>query len=337
MISYLRTGLLSCYDDEGQVIDCRGTGQDAEFSPGLAWPDPRFERQGDVVLDRATGLAWSWEANPADFPLTWPEAFDFIAQMNKENRWGRKDWRLPNRRELRSLISYRQRRPALPQDHPFTHVALGWYWTSTTAAINPAYAWYVHTEGGRMFYGLKSQNYLIWPVSGSSRVLPVTGRKSVSDSQSRLTPNPNAGQDQGASYGRSWPEPRFEARSEVVLDRLSGLTWTRQADLTDGPTNWSGALDAANRLKLETFSGLDSWRLPTINELETLVDAGRHSPALPEGHPFNNVNQTYASSTTSGFEHDWCMVLHLQKGAVGVGRKKSNGFFTWAVSGPEAG
>ena len=35
--------------------------------------------------------------------------------------------------------------------------------------------------------------------------------------------------------------------------------------------------------------GTYSWRLPNINELESLVDCSAHSPALPHGHPFRDV------------------------------------------------
>ena len=49
--------------------------------------------------------------------------------------------------------NYVTRMPALPEGHPFTNLFNGWYWTSTTAAINTAYAWYLHMEGARMFYG----------------------------------------------------------------------------------------------------------------------------------------------------------------------------------------
>lgn len=44
---------------------------------------------------------------------TWQESLDFIAGMNAEQYQGHGDWRLPNRRELRSLISHQTRRPAL--------------------------------------------------------------------------------------------------------------------------------------------------------------------------------------------------------------------------------
>jgi len=93
-----------------------------------------------VVLDRLTGLVWTRNANRAEYPLAWQEALDHIATMNRDKVSGSADWRLPNRRELRSLMSHQTRMPALPEGHPFVNVFSGWYWTSTTAAINTAYA-----------------------------------------------------------------------------------------------------------------------------------------------------------------------------------------------------
>lgn len=102
---YLHTGQRTCHADDGRVVPCRGSGQDAAFAVGMAWPQPRFESHDDEVVDRLTGLVWCRNANLAEFPLTWQEALDFVATMNGEQRFGRRDWRLPNRRELRSLLS----------------------------------------------------------------------------------------------------------------------------------------------------------------------------------------------------------------------------------------
>ena len=75
-----------------------------------------------------------------------------------------------------------------------------------------------------------------------------------------------------------------------------------------------------------------AWRLPTINELEALVDCATHSPALPSGHPFADVQDTYWSSTTSLYEPDWAWALYLEKGATGVGQKRFAEFSVWAVA-----
>ena len=130
---YLHTGQRSCHADDGREIACDGSGQDASFAVGVPWPEPRFELRDDEVMDRLTGLIWCRSANPAEFPLTWREALDFVASMNREQRFGQHDWRMPNRRELRSLLSLQTRLPALPERHPFVNVFDGWYWTDRSA------------------------------------------------------------------------------------------------------------------------------------------------------------------------------------------------------------
>ncbi len=114
---FLQTGQRSCHDSAGNDISCHGSGQDAAFRAGLAWSEKRFDVQGDIVLDQATGLAWARDASLAGFPLTWKEALAFIDDMNTGIELGFSDWRLPNRRELRSLVSHQTRRPSLPEDH----------------------------------------------------------------------------------------------------------------------------------------------------------------------------------------------------------------------------
>ena len=115
---YLDTGQRTCHADDGREIPCEGSGQDASFAVGAPWPEPRFEVRDDEVMDRLTGLIWCRSANLAEFPLTWQEALDFVATMNREQRFGQRDWRMPNRRELRSLLSLQTKLPALPEQHP---------------------------------------------------------------------------------------------------------------------------------------------------------------------------------------------------------------------------
>lgn len=328
---YLWSGQTACHDAAGRVVACEGTGQDAETRPGAPWPQPRFTMRGELVRDHLTGLDWSRRTNPAGFPLSWQEALDYAAGLAAEGHAGRADWRLPNRRELRSLISYDHRDPALPPGHPFVEVFPGWYWTSTTAAINPAFAWYVHTEGGRMFYGAKSQYFLVWPVRGRGfGLLAATGQTACHDPSGAPTACAGSGQDGELRVGAPWPSPRFELLGDdAVRDHLTGLAWSRSADLGPGPVTWEAALAAA--LAVDGLAGLHGWRLPAVNELESLVDASRYTPALPPGHPFRDLGDAYWSSTSSGYEPDWAMALYLNKGAVGVGQKKDPHYLAWAV------
>lgn len=330
---YLNTGQWLCYATDGGEMDCAGSGQDGEEAPGIIWPEPRFHVAGDIVRDCLTDLEWTVRANFTEFPLDWLKSLNTVRRMNRDRYAGYRDWRLPNRRELRSLISYQTRDPALPRAHPFQDVFLGWYWTSTTAAINPAYAWYVHMEGGRMFYGRKTEYRLVWPVRGAGNgVLPGTGQHRCFDMDGTRIPCQGTGQDGELQVGIEWPEPRFRADPDLVLDRLTGLVWSRRADLAGRWTTWEEAFQVVSDLNDRQLGGRTSWRLPTINELESLVDASRHTPALPKEHPFQDVQEAYWSSTSSGFEPDWCMALYMHKGAVGVGQKKDENFSVWAVS-----
>jgi hypothetical protein len=112
---YLQTGQTSCHDVTGTQVSCAGSGQDAEFQNGVAWPTPRFQPKEEVVVDRLTGLTWTRDANLNIYPLTWQEALAYVSEMNRHEVLGYADWRLPNRRELRSLISHQTKKPALPE------------------------------------------------------------------------------------------------------------------------------------------------------------------------------------------------------------------------------
>jgi hypothetical protein len=329
----LQTGQRGCYNSNGLEVPCAGSGQDGEYRIGEPWPENRFEVQGEVVRDNLTGLQWTGDANIGGFPVSWQEALDQIKVLNKDGYGGFRDWRLPDRREFRSLMSYQTRKPSLPVDHPFQNVFLGWYWTSTSAAIHPDYAWSVHLEGARMFYGQKDQYYLFWPVRGTGNgLLPATGADRCLDESGQEIPCSESGQDGEVQSGAPWPQPRFVAKGALVSDKLTDLIWAKGANVTQQAVTWDEALQAIRELNRDGYGGVSNWRLPNINELESLVDCRSHSPALSVGHPFEETQEGYWSSTTSFFETDWAWVLYLHKGACGVGYKPGKTFHVWPVT-----
>jgi hypothetical protein len=324
----LATSQSLCFNAQGLPVDCAGSGQDGEFRTGIAWPSPRFELlENELAQDLLTGLVWPRTASVGDFPMSWTEALSAVADMNRENAFGHADWRLPNRRELSSLVSYNHHRPALPAGHPFT-VSQTWYWTSTTAAIAPDCAWRVHLEGGRMFYGDKTRDAMVWPVRGYSPVLARTGQRRCWDSAGSVIECAATGQDGELRTGAPWPEPRFVVEEGGVRDMLTGLLWARSTDPL-GICTWEEALSAATGGREQGLK----WRLPTIRELESLVNAEHHNPALPENHPFTDIREAYWSSTSSAYAPDWAYCLYLHKGAVGVGFKMKREFHAWLVAG----
>jgi len=83
--------------------------------------------------------------------------------------------------------------------------------------------------------------------------------------------------DAGASVAQASGAPgRFTARGEIVEDSLTGLTWTRR-NVGGKRMTWSDAKAACTAAR---EGGFDDWRLPTIQELLTLVDYSRTQPAI---------------------------------------------------------
>jgi murein DD-endopeptidase MepM/ murein hydrolase activator NlpD len=143
---------------------------DGDLEKGVGWPSPRFYDNGnDTVTDNLTGLIWTKNANPAGTYMNWQQALDYVKTVNTG---GYTDWRLPNKKEMRSLIDYSQFIPPLPQGNPFTNVVSGgYYWSSTTLANDPCFAWVVDMQYGAVSvdngYGFaKWYDCFAWPVRG---------------------------------------------------------------------------------------------------------------------------------------------------------------------------
>ncbi len=182
IISLPRTGQTTCYNDSGATIACTGTGQDGELQMGAVWPNPRFTDKGDqTVMDNLTGLIWTKDGKtpgqatcgPSEYK-TWQEALDYVKCLNTNNYLGHNDWRLPNRKELDSLVHAGQSNITTWLSlQGFSNVQAYYYWSSSTYANITDFAWVVYMS---FYYGVsngsKSSSYYAWPVrAGQVRLL----------------------------------------------------------------------------------------------------------------------------------------------------------------------
>ena len=297
----------------------------------------RYDVKKETVLDRKTGLMWSRDASLSGFPMAWAEAFGFVQTLNRQRYEQYSNWRLPNRKELFSLISHKRINPCLPENHPFENVFHGYYWSASTSARLPQQAWYVHLGGARVYRGMKYASYMVWPVrsiDGKAVNVSFTGQQRCYDDQGNEIPAVvNSLQHVAIQSGIEWPKPRFDGMENTVIDRLSGLFWTRNSSYEHIAVNWKEAWDIIEKMNMKKVFGFDDWRIPHIRELESLIDLNMHSPALPENHPFGNVGNFYWSGTTSSYETRYAWALYLQDGAIGVGFKANPEFFLWPVRG----
>jgi hypothetical protein len=157
-----QTGQITCYDSEGEVIPCGGTGQDGDIRAGAAWPNPRFTGSGDCVTDNLTGLMWVRRLDTAS--RTWQQALDYAKALTL---CGYDDWRLPNRKELRSLINYEEIGSGLwLSGQGFSNVQNETYWTSTSYVHTTDSAWFIDIFSGVMFFDFKTKPLYVWPVRG---------------------------------------------------------------------------------------------------------------------------------------------------------------------------
>ncbi len=85
----------------------------------------------------------------AEDPQTHCNTQAFVARMNKRAWCGFADWRLPNRKELLSIVDYGNSRPMIDADY-FPTVGQ-FIWTSSPLAIGSASAWGVNFHYGNSF------------------------------------------------------------------------------------------------------------------------------------------------------------------------------------------
>ena len=148
------------------------TGDDGDLEMGVEWPSPRFtDNEDGTVTDNLTGLIWLENADcfgPRDWWTALSDA-NGLASGSCELTDGSSagDWRLPNVREMLSLIDYGVYDGlVLPDGHPFTGVQSSYYWSSTTTAYDTSDAWLVHLYRGLVDYVFKTDAWHVWPVRG---------------------------------------------------------------------------------------------------------------------------------------------------------------------------
>jgi hypothetical protein len=78
---------------------------------------------------------------------------------------GHRDWRIPNVRELQSIVDYGRDTPSI--DPIFGHTAIASYWSSTTVVVpGPLDVWVVSFNIGSVYIDFKNNVFCVRAVRG---------------------------------------------------------------------------------------------------------------------------------------------------------------------------
>lgn len=164
------TGQTGCWDAAGAIITCGSApaGQDAEYtSSNSATCAPSYaDNANGTITDNCTNLMWkkcsegmtynagTGACDGAASIYTWAlalgqcEGLTFPASSYT-------DWRLPNIKELMSIVNYQNAGPSINTTY-FPGFVSGTYWSSTTDKVIPGNAWNVFFGSGDVDNDIKT-------------------------------------------------------------------------------------------------------------------------------------------------------------------------------------
>ncbi len=292
----------------------------------------RFVDNADeTITDKVTNLMWQKTENKR---MNWYEALKYAKQMNLA---GYNDWRLPNIKELNTIldVSYKDKwwyfRDFFPADGlepPLLH-----YFSSTV--YEKTYAWVTNfCFGYDGYYASKYAPLLMRAVRNIEKIgkiekietkkifqLPDTGQILCYDDMGNQISPPKEDEKFYAQDGSfninplSFTKLRSDAKEvedettweegwRMIKDNNTGLIWEiKSANINDinykgDRYNWDDAKNYIEKLNKTNYLGFCDWRFPNKEELRTIVDYNDIVPAIDLKYFPNTISDFYWSKDT---------------------------------------
>ena len=295
------TGQNQAFDVQGNLIKIPSTGEHLYGIDSTVQKNPlsyKAMEGNKTVLDLNTGLLWekkSSNSQDMNYKLqryTWNEAFLYIEKLNSIGYEGYRDWRLPNKEELRSIIKYDDTVPAVDTEF-FEGILPEFYWAKEEYSADNKLAWGIYFAYG---CAISFQKTLAFPV------IAVRG-----------------GYDK--RFGESLTGRFVDNGDGTITDCVSRLMWVKE----ESPLlTLEEALNYCSLIKTADYK---DWRLPNIKELATLIDVSYKEGCWFDRTFFPNVvtkpQGFYLSSTTFGGTFGWG--VNFQFGYDGYYADRRNG------------
>ena len=123
----------------------------------------------------------------------------------------------------------------------------------------------------------------------------------------------------------------FDNGDGTITESVTGLMW--QKATAPGTYTWDQAKAYCENLAL---GGQSDWRLPTRNELQSIVNYNAYNPAAFTAFFPDTVASDYWSSTTYAYGTDYAWIVSFGFGSVN-GFSKTNGYYVRAVRAGQCG
>jgi hypothetical protein len=255
----VHTGVTNAYTDIGKTnipnIGQPFFGQDANYLQHL----PSYtDNKNGTITDNITGLVWEKEMGEK---MTLQEA---QAKLNLLNSGSIKDWRIPSIKELYSLAIYNGQVFGDQAIKPFIDTN---YFKQPKGDITigereiDAQTWSSTNYQG-LTMGKDSSRFGMNFVDGRIKAYPLLNP--MNQLPNKLFFRMVRG---NTEYGKNY---FVDNKDGTVSDLATGLIW-QKADARIG-MNWEEALQYAQTL---TLAGKLDWRLPSIKELQSIVNYSR--------------------------------------------------------------
>ncbi len=252
-----------------------------------------------TVRHRKTGLTWmrcamgqTWTGTACSGTAgtyTWASA-SALSALNVTFA-GKSDWRLPSIAELQTIADRKVYDPAIDTT-VFPNTPSSYFWSASSVSISSTYAWKESFSYGGSSSDAKTAGLPLRLVRGASF-----------DPLALYTPN--------ADF--------IDNGNGTVTHKKTGLMWKRCAE----GQIWSGALcggaaadytwEQANSLSSST-AGYGDWRLPTQQELLTIVEYKASYPAINTSVFANAASGYYWSNLADSLIADWAGIVSFYDG-----------------------
>ena len=257
---------------------------------------------GTVVTDTATNLMWK---AATELDMNWSQALAYCEELEYA---GYSDWRLPNRNEFATVLNYSGKEFSEDKSD-FPDIIGGNYWTSTFA---PDY-------GG-------SEGPFIMEVGGGTMFSVGYTQGNVTTAYTLCVRNDDLAEYQAV--------PVCDGSGYTPCeDPETGIVWSQEIIYPESYI--IDYLEIAQICRESTQGGISQWRIPTIDELRTILDSevlklNGGTCVLPDSCDQSNSNcyDIKSCNTGTAFESIFHDVSFLISGTLVCGDEENS----WKVN-----